>query len=198
MATEYNITQKQYNGTDYDTLYPQTTSQQVLLNDGAISYTGSATVNGALTKQQAEIDSLNSKFSSNIGLYNPDTDNLSTSLSIISFRSVSYNNNTSAFGTSTDGGVLCKKAGFVKILGIVRTENLNASDVVNVAAGIYRNGSWVTEAYGFRASGATTITNVAAAVMQVQANDIVYLRVANETASRGKLAGGSVIWVNYV
>lgn len=60
MATEYNITQKQYNGTDYDTLYPQTTSQQVLLNDGTISYTGSATVNGALTKQQADITSLNS------------------------------------------------------------------------------------------------------------------------------------------
>lgn len=60
MATEYNITQKQYNGTDYDTLYPQTTSQQVLLNDGAISYTGSATVNGALIKQQADITSLNS------------------------------------------------------------------------------------------------------------------------------------------
>lgn len=67
MATEYNITQKQYNGTDYDTLYPKTTSQQVLLNDGAISYTGDATVNGALTKQQAEIDSLNSKFSAIIG-----------------------------------------------------------------------------------------------------------------------------------
>lgn len=61
MATEYNITQKQYNGTDYDTLYPQTTSQQVLLNDDAISHTGSATVNGALMKQQTEISSLNSK-----------------------------------------------------------------------------------------------------------------------------------------
>lgn len=146
----------------------------------------------------AAISQLNSNFSSNIGLYNPDTDNLSTSLSIISFRSVSYNNNTNAFGTSTDGGVLCKKAGVVKILGIVRSQNLNASDVVNVAAGIYRNGSWATEAYGFRASGATAITNVAASVMNVQANDIVYLRVANETASRGKLSGGSVIWVNYV
>ena len=157
-----------------------------------------ATNTSNIAANAAAISSLNSKFSSNIGLYNPDTDNLSTSLNIISFRSVSYNNNTSAFGTSTDGGVLCKKAGFVKILGIVRTQNLNASDVVNVAAGIYRNGSWVTESYGFRASGATTITNVAAAVMNVQANDIVYLRVANETASRGKLAGGSVIWVNYV
>ena len=61
MATEYNITQKQYNGTDYDTLYPRTTSQQVLLNDGEISYTGSATVNGALIKQQADITVLNSK-----------------------------------------------------------------------------------------------------------------------------------------
>lgn len=61
MATEYNITQKQYNGTDYDTLYPQTTSQQVLLNDNTISYTGDATVNGALTKQQIDINQLNSK-----------------------------------------------------------------------------------------------------------------------------------------
>lgn len=62
MATEYNITQKQYNGTDYDTLYPKTTSQQVLLNDNTISYTGDATVNGALTKQQTDIGTLNSKF----------------------------------------------------------------------------------------------------------------------------------------
>lgn len=63
MATEYNIIQKQYNGTDYDTLYPQTTSQQVLLNDNTISYTGDATVNGALTKQQTDISQLNSKIS---------------------------------------------------------------------------------------------------------------------------------------
>lgn len=33
MATEYNITQKQYNGTDYDILYPLTNSKQVLLKD---------------------------------------------------------------------------------------------------------------------------------------------------------------------
>jgi hypothetical protein len=160
--------------------------------------TTAQTLTGAIAEHESDISTLNSNFSSNIGLYNPDTDNLSTSFNIISFRSVSYNNNTSAFGTSTDGGVLCKKAGVVKILGIVKTQNLNASDVVNVAAGIYRNGSWATEAYGFRASGATTITNVAAAVLNVQANDIAYLRVANETASRGKLAGGSVMWVNYV
>lgn len=69
MATEYNITQKQYNGTDYDTLYPETTSQQVLLNDDAISYTGSATVNGALTKQQADITALNSKFSDGVIMF---------------------------------------------------------------------------------------------------------------------------------
>ena len=61
MATEYNITQKQYNGTDYDTLYPQTTSQQVLLNDDAISYSDNPTVNGALIKQQEDISALNGK-----------------------------------------------------------------------------------------------------------------------------------------
>ena len=59
MATEYNITQKQYNGVDYDTLYPQTTGQQVLLNDDTILYSGIPTVNGALIKQQEDITALN-------------------------------------------------------------------------------------------------------------------------------------------
>lgn len=61
MATEYNITQKQYNGVDYDTLYPQTTSQQVSLNDDAILYSDNPTVNGALIKQQEDITALNDK-----------------------------------------------------------------------------------------------------------------------------------------
>lgn len=61
MATEYNITQKQYNGVDYDTLYPQTTGQQVLLNDDTILYSGIPTVNGALIKQQEDITALNGK-----------------------------------------------------------------------------------------------------------------------------------------
>lgn len=30
MATNKNITMKQYNGTDYDTLYPKTTAEQVI------------------------------------------------------------------------------------------------------------------------------------------------------------------------
>lgn len=33
MASNYNVTMNQYNGVDYDTLYPKGTSQQVLLND---------------------------------------------------------------------------------------------------------------------------------------------------------------------
>lgn len=64
MATEYNITQKQYNGVDYDTLYPQTTSQQVSLNDDAILYSANPTVNGALIKQQEDITALNDKTTS--------------------------------------------------------------------------------------------------------------------------------------
>lgn len=53
MATNYNITQKQYNGTDYDILYPKNTSQQVLLNDSTIASTfglsGTPTVNDVLS-----------------------------------------------------------------------------------------------------------------------------------------------------
>lgn len=53
MASENNITMKQYNGTDYDTLYPKNTSQQSLLNDStlatALGLSGTPTVNDALT-----------------------------------------------------------------------------------------------------------------------------------------------------
>lgn len=33
----YNFTMKEFNGTSYDTLYPKSTSQQVLLNDSALA-----------------------------------------------------------------------------------------------------------------------------------------------------------------
>lgn len=39
MSTTKNFTIKEYNGTDYDTLYPQSTSQQILTNDAGISGT---------------------------------------------------------------------------------------------------------------------------------------------------------------
>ena len=37
MGTNYNITPKQFNGSDYDTLYFKNTSQQSLLNDNAFA-----------------------------------------------------------------------------------------------------------------------------------------------------------------
>lgn len=37
MSTTKDITMKQFNGIDYDTLYPKNTSQQVLLNNGALA-----------------------------------------------------------------------------------------------------------------------------------------------------------------
>lgn len=37
MASNYDITMKQYNGADYDTLYPKNISQQVLLNDSSFA-----------------------------------------------------------------------------------------------------------------------------------------------------------------
>lgn len=52
MATNKNITMKQYNGTDYDTLYPATTSAQIIgqipVNkvDGALSGTVSVANGG--------------------------------------------------------------------------------------------------------------------------------------------------------
>ena len=37
MATNKNFTMRQYNGTDYDVLYPKSTSQQILLNDSTLA-----------------------------------------------------------------------------------------------------------------------------------------------------------------
>lgn len=46
MADNFDITMKQYNGADYDTLYPKNISQQVLLNDSVFaSLINLATVN---------------------------------------------------------------------------------------------------------------------------------------------------------
>ena len=50
MATNKNFTMQQYNGTDYDVLYPKNTSQQTLLNDSTL-----ATALG-LTATNPEID----------------------------------------------------------------------------------------------------------------------------------------------
>lgn len=48
----YNFTMKEFNGTSYDTLYPKTTSQQVLLNDSALAtklgLSGTPTLNDVL------------------------------------------------------------------------------------------------------------------------------------------------------
>lgn len=50
----YNFTMKQFNGTGYDTLYPQNTSQQSLLNDNTLAIqlglSGTPTVDDALNK----------------------------------------------------------------------------------------------------------------------------------------------------
>ena len=54
MGTNYNITPKQFNGSDYDTLYFKNTSQQVLLNDSDLAeilgLSGTPNVNEALNK----------------------------------------------------------------------------------------------------------------------------------------------------
>lgn len=54
MGTNYNITPKQFNGSDYDTLYFKNTSQQVLLNDSDLAtilgLSGTPNVDEALNK----------------------------------------------------------------------------------------------------------------------------------------------------
>ena len=48
MATKKNFTVKEYNGADYDTLYPETNSGQVLLDNTAKAELGLAGGGGRL------------------------------------------------------------------------------------------------------------------------------------------------------
>lgn len=52
MATNKNITMKQYNGLDYDTLYPKTTPEQV----GAVSYEAQTLTDGQKTQARKNIN----------------------------------------------------------------------------------------------------------------------------------------------
>lgn len=54
MATDFNITMKQYNGTDYDTLYPETKGSQIITpvpiaSGGTNSNTASGAMNNLIT-----------------------------------------------------------------------------------------------------------------------------------------------------
>ena len=80
MASQFNITEKQFNGTDYDTLYPKNTSQQSLLNDSdlatKLNLTGDVDVNDALNvlanlvsgKAQVEVGSYTGNNALNVEL----------------------------------------------------------------------------------------------------------------------------------
>lgn len=54
MATKYTFTEKQYNGTDYDILYPETIADQVLIYDNTLltkfGLTSGATLKNSLSK----------------------------------------------------------------------------------------------------------------------------------------------------
>ena len=54
MATNKNITMKQYNGLDYDTLYPQTTPEQV----GAVSYEAQTLTDAQKTQARNNISAM--------------------------------------------------------------------------------------------------------------------------------------------
>lgn len=76
MAVIKDITMHQYNGTDYDTLYPKTTSQQILLNDSELANlygvdSTNGTVNDVL--QNTGIVKLNGVYSAPPPSHVPDT-----------------------------------------------------------------------------------------------------------------------------
>ena len=54
MATNKNITMKQYNGLDYDTLYPKTTPEQV----GAVSYEAQTLTDAQKTRARGNISAM--------------------------------------------------------------------------------------------------------------------------------------------
>lgn len=82
MANNYEITMKQYNGNDYDTLYPKNVSQQVLLNSSDIAnqlglIITNPTVADAISKLQSNIydDIITRGSYIGTGTYGPDHPN---------------------------------------------------------------------------------------------------------------------------
>ena len=75
MASEFKITEKQFNGTDYDTLYPKTISQQNIISNSntltALGLSSGATVDDGLVALAGSIANLtNGKCQVEIGNYN--------------------------------------------------------------------------------------------------------------------------------
>ena len=89
----------------------------------------------------------------------------------------------------SDGGIKCKKAGFVKFSCQCYVTELTAYDTIGI--GIQKSSSSSMSSWFYRKQNHTTMYNaVTDFVADVKEGDIIYLMVRNSTAARGIIASG--------
>lgn len=122
---------------------------------------------------------------------------LTTSLAIVQNSSTTINRGS--FTLTNDGGWRCPEAGIVLVEGFATAYSLNTGDNLQLAVGTYRSGTgWVKESVSVRNGGVTPLSlYIGTIAFPVEANDIVYLRMANATATRGKVLN-SRLMVEYI
>lgn len=89
----------------------------------------------------------------------------------------------------SDGGIKCKKAGFVKFSGQCYITDLTAYDTIGI--GIEKSSSSSMSSWFYRKQNHTTMYNaVTDFVVDVKEGDIIYLMARNSTAARGTISSG--------
>lgn len=125
--------------------------------------------------------------------YGTTSKSLSTSFAIMPVDN-NYFIDSSCFQLASDGGYRCLKAGLVKIDSNITVSSVNTSDVVQMNVSVYRSGSWIWTGDSFMFDGTDYRTcTYGTQIREVQANDIVYMRVRNNTAARGSFTSGRLI-----
>ena len=89
----------------------------------------------------------------------------------------------------SDGGIKCKKNGFVKFSGQCYITDLTAYDTIGI--GTQKSSSTSMSSWFYRKQNHTTMYNaVTDFVVDVKEGDIIYLMVRNSTATRGTISSG--------
>lgn len=103
-----------------------------------------------------------------------------------------------SFVKISDGGYRATRSGLVLVSASCNISGVNADDVILVAIGRY-NAGWVYEAAGHFAVGIATdrSCDIANFMMNVNENDIIYLRARNATAARGSVTSARMT-IEYV
>lgn len=151
----YDITMKTFNGTNYDTLFPQNISQQVLLNDSSIATalgitTPNPTVTEAIDKLQLKISNI-SEYGSYVGtgtygVDNPNTLTFSVAPKLVIIMGILYTPPSTIYA----------------VLGFFIRGNDKSFGISNSSVNLFNNCTWNDKTLSWYAEDATKQFNASA------------------------------------